>query len=63
MASLETAGAYGGLARSALALDFLSPPLGFVVADTNSGPLRWTRDAGTDLERAPGGAAPFTLPR
>lgn len=45
-----------------LALDFLSPHLGFAVADTNPGPLWWTRDGGTTWSTVKIAAGPFTLP-
>jgi photosystem II stability/assembly factor-like uncharacterized protein len=45
-----------------LALDFLSPRLGFAVPDANAGPLSWTRDGGTTWRRVRITAGPFTLP-
>jgi photosystem II stability/assembly factor-like uncharacterized protein len=49
-------------AGGTLALDFLSPHLGFAVADTNPGPLWWTRDGGTTWSTVKITAGPFTLP-
>jgi photosystem II stability/assembly factor-like uncharacterized protein len=46
-----------------LALDFLSPRLGFAVPDGNSGPLWRTRDGGTTWKPVTITAGPFTLPR
>ena len=45
-----------------LALHFLSPHLGFAVADTNPGPLWWTRDGGTTWSPVTITAGPFRLP-
>jgi photosystem II stability/assembly factor-like uncharacterized protein len=46
-----------------LALEFLSPRLGFAVPDGNSGPLWWTRDGGTAWNPITIKAGPFTLRR
>jgi hypothetical protein len=45
-----------------LALDFLSPRVGFAVPDSNSGSLWWTRDGGTTWHPITITAGPFTLP-
>jgi len=47
---------------ASLALDFLSPQLGFAVPDANRGPLWWTRDGGTTWQPITITAGPFTLP-
>ena len=46
-----------------LALDFLSPRLGFAVPDANAGPLWWTHDGGATWRPVKITAGPFTLPR
>ncbi len=46
-----------------LALNFLSPNLGFAVPEANSGPLWWTRNGGTTWQPITITAGPFTLPR
>jgi photosystem II stability/assembly factor-like uncharacterized protein len=45
-----------------LTLNFLTPRLGFAVADGNGGPLWWTRDGGTTWKPVKITAGPFTLP-
>jgi photosystem II stability/assembly factor-like uncharacterized protein len=46
-----------------LALQFLSPRLGFAVPDGNAGPVWWTRDGGNTWRPLTITAGPFTLPR
>jgi hypothetical protein len=46
-----------------LALNFLSPRLGFAVPDANAGPLWWAHDGGTTWKAVKITAGPFTLPR
>jgi photosystem II stability/assembly factor-like uncharacterized protein len=46
-----------------LALNFLSPRLGFAVPEGNSGPLWWTRDGGSSWRALKIVAGPFTVPR
>jgi photosystem II stability/assembly factor-like uncharacterized protein len=46
-----------------LALDFLSPRLGFAVPDGNDGPLWSTSDGGSTWKPVTITAGPFTVPR